>query len=231
MLDEKIQDLSVTHWYKRWWGIALFGLLTLLLIFLVVFVFYVFGLSKNLKNNSLLLPVSNIKYDKILVEGKNNYHLGSDKAKITIVEFTDFACPFSKSSFPKIREIGLKYKKDVNIIIRDHPYLTEHSIKLAQAARCAGEQGYYWPMHDKLFQNQNVSTETELNGLARQVGADETKFSACLAKEKYLPDIRRDLADAETLALTGTPTWFINGNRIEGDMPLATWEKIIGQFK
>jgi len=230
MLDEKIYNLSITHWYKRWWGVALFAFLTICLIFLIAFGFYVFNLSKSIKNNPLFLPVSKIKYDMTLVEGKNNYRFGSDKAKIRIVEFTDFACPYSKNSFPKIREIGLKYGKDVNITIRDYPYRTEYSIILAEAARCAGEQGYYWPMHDKLFQDQGVSTEAELNGLARQIGADEDKFSACLKSEKYYKDIELDLADAETLAVTGTPTWFINGNRIEGDMPFSDWENLIGQL-
>jgi protein-disulfide isomerase len=95
------------------------------------------------------------------------------------------------------------------------------------AARCAGEQGLFWVMHDKLFQNQGVTEIEGLVELANQVGADTNKFSSCMAKEKYLTEIQKDFSEGQSLGLTGTPIWFINGYKISGDIPHDTFIQII----
>lgn len=222
--------LGEKKWYQKWWGIILLLVFTFFLILVAAYGFYIYALSKKITNNQLIAPAPYQGQIKSRLEGGKNYWLGAGNPKITIVEFADFACPFCKNSYPKIREISLKYKNDVKIIFRDFPYLTEHSIELAQAARCAGEQGLFWPMHDKLYQNQGVSAAAELTELANQVGADLNRFNSCLSQKKYLTDIQNDLADAEKLNVEGTPTWFVNGYKIAGDLPLSAWEEILGQF-
>ncbi len=216
--------------YKKWWGIILIIVLALILIFIVAFSFYIFSIIKransyNLENLPLLPPPSFYENKKI-IEGENNYWLGSANPKIIIVEFGDFSCPLCKNSFSKLREISLKYKNNVKIIYRDYP-IYENSIEQAQAARCAGEQGLFWLMYDKLFQNQEKYDSDYLPEMANQIGVDINRFNDCLNKEKYLTAIKKDFADAEELKVTGTPTWFINGYKIPGDIPYNTFIQII----
>ncbi len=228
-----MNDIFIKPWYKKWWGVLIIIILSFILIFLVAFGFYVYNIVKTTYNNSYIDKISPINAEldekkRVLIEGPGNW-LGSKNPKITIVEFSDFACPYSKNSFPKIREISLKYKNDIKFIYRDMP-LRENSVDLAIVARCAGEQGLFWPMHDKLFQNQGVSASDDLLELAKQIGAEKNKLKNCFETKKYLAQIQKDFSDGETLEIKGTPTWFINGNKMEGDIPMKVWEEIIGKL-
>lgn len=221
---------TAKSWYKKWWGGLIIIALILFLIILAIFAVSVFRKIKQIQSGELLSPdqlKNQVKYE---AEGKNDYWIGSANPKVTIVEFADFACPYSKNSFPKIREISVKYKDSVKIIFRNFPYLTEYSLELALAARCAGEQGLFWPMHDKLYISQGIKTAAELSALANRLGADLNRFNDCLTAKKYLPQIQEDLTDAEKLKINGTPTWFVNGYKVEGDLPLEAFKQIIESF-
>ena len=224
------------QWYKRWWGILLILFLTLTAIVLVALGFYVVDLVGRIKSGELvsqqvLTELNNYKITKEnpTITGTNNYWLGSSKPKITIVEFADFSCPNCKNSFSNIREISLKYRNDVKIIFRDYP-IYENSINLALAGRCAGEQGLFWLMYDKLFARQGEFELSQLPDFANQIGANLNKFNDCLKNEKYLNDIKKDYADGESLEVTGTPTWFINGYKIAGDIPHDLFIQIIEEL-
>ena len=148
----------IRSWYKRWWIILLFVIATFTAIFLVTFSFYVYDLMKQIDSNqaSGLSLIQELKKQEPYKNTENlgSYWLGSENPKLTIVEFADYNCPLCASSYGKIREISLKYKDEVKIIFRDFPVISESSVELAMAGRCAGEQNLFWPMHDKLFQNQ-----------------------------------------------------------------------------
>ena len=217
-------------WYKTWWGVAILFFLAILLFVLTVGVFYVAGTVKNAKNKSNQ-AVSKLNGPIFKAADGEHYWLGTDGAKITIVEFGDFACPVCEKAFPTIREISLKYKNDIKFIWRDYPVVQNYSALLALSARCAGEQGLFWPMHDKLFQNQGVNTADQLTALANQVGANTARFKDCLSQQKYLPQIKKDLADGQTFGNLGTPTYFINGYRIPGDIPYDVFVEIIEELK
>ncbi len=214
-------------------------MITVLTIFLIVLTasgFYVYRAAKRINDNRLSPPEKiSIDYNKIdkqtraKIEGADNYWIGAANPEITIVEFGDFACHHTKKSFPKIREIGTKYKNNVKIIFRDMP-LQENSLELSLAGRCAGEQGLFWPMYDKLFQNQGVSGADELIETANQIGADTARFADCLKSQKYIKQIQKNFSDGEDLGVRGTPTWFVNGVKIEGDVPLSVWENIINEL-
>jgi len=211
-----------------------FLLLSGIIIFIIsTIVFYVLGLSKNMKDENLnkYIHFSDIGKEQLKeIEGEGNYWFGSADPKVTIVEFGDFACPLCKSSFGKIREISLT-DKDVKIIYRDFPVVAEHSANLSLAARCAGEQGLFWVMHDKLFLNQGIKEESEIIEMAKQIGANTARFEVCYNNRKYWPQIQNDLEDGEKLNITGTPTLFFNGQRLEGDAPLSVLKQIITQLK
>ncbi len=224
---------NAKSWYKKWWGITLILFISIILIISVASGFYVINLIKQIKSGQLYnLDLSehnnlNQQTQKLIKGNENNYWLGSADPKITVVEFSDFACLYSKNSFSNIREIGLKYKNSVKIIFRDYPINSNYSTDLALAARCAGDQGLFWLMHDKLFLNQGVSEKNEITDLAYQIGADMNKFTACFNSKKYLSDIQKNLADGRELGIKGTPTWFINGHKIEGDIPYNIFIQII----
>lgn len=198
--------------------------------------------SQKIQNNdySVTIPpavqVANTQtYDektKKLIEGENNPSFGATNPKVTIVQFSDFACPFCKTSFPALREIGLKNQENVKIIFRDWPG-HEFSLPLALAAYCAGEQGKFWEMHDKLFQNQSDTfgnDKNQLATLAQQLGMYNQDFQTCFDSQKYLPQIKKNFIDSVVLGVAGTPTWFINGSKIEGALSVSDLEKIISPY-
>jgi protein-disulfide isomerase len=223
---------NTKSWYAKWWGILIILFIGIILIIFVASSFYFIDLVKNIRSEQLNIPaLSLVTLDEEIlktIEGsKNNYWLGSANPQITIVEFADFACSYCQNSFSKIREISLKYNDNVKIIFRDYPVMSDYSTNLALAARCAGEQGLFWVMHDKLFLNQGISEKDELINLANQIGADINKFTYCFDNRKYLKEIENDFADGKKLEIIGTPTWFINGNKVEGDIPYEIFMQII----
>lgn len=205
-------------------------ILSITLILLAAVGFYFFGLVKKSKQelNKNAAVLAGRQYP---AADNEHYWLGAANAPITIVEFGDFACPNCEKSFPTIREISVKYKNDVKFIWRDYPVVQDYSTLLALAARCAGEQGLFWPMHDKLFQNQGVSAADQLSVLANQIGADMIKFNGCVSQQKYLPQIQKDFSDGQAFGNKGTPTWFINGYKVDGDIPYDIFVQIIEELK
>jgi protein-disulfide isomerase len=219
-------------WYKKWWGILL-----LLLLMLSIATSFAFSLAllSVLKQGKQSYDDSNTSFNNevnkselSLIEGSSsNYWFGDSNPKVTIVEFSDFACPYCKKSFTKIREISKKYK-DVKIIFRDLPIITDYSTNLALSARCAGEQGLFWVMHDKLFINQGAKTDEEIFRLAKEIGVNEKRFKSCYNSKKYFEDIEKDFNDAKALGITtGTPVWFINGQKASGDIPYDLFIEIV----
>jgi len=231
MEEKKIKK----SWWKKFLFVILIIFLILFLSLLVAFGFYVFNLNKkinsgNFQKEQIYSSILKNNYqdsgEKKIIEGADNYWIGAGKPKITIVEFSDFSCPLSRNFFSKIREISIKYKNDVKIIFRDYP-LYENSVDLAMAARCAGEQGLFWLMHDKLFIEQEEINISNLEEIAKKIGADTKKFNECFENKKYLTAVQKDFSDGETLGIKGTPTFFINGYKISGDMPLSLLTEII----
>lgn len=204
--------------------------ITLIIVF-IIFIIIAAIIAINSKPKPEETKTINQKYE---VPTENDYWLGTSTPQITIVEFADFACPYCKNSYTTIRDLGNKYGSLVKIVLKDFPLHTD-SLDLAMAARCAGEQknsangGLFWPMHDKLFENQSKSTSS-LPDLAVSIGANANDFKNCLASKRYLPYIQKDYQDGVRLGVTGTPTFFINGYRISGEIPKNKFEEIINQF-
>ena len=209
------------RWYKKWWGILVISIISIFLSSLFLFGIYIITLANNIKQSAAnsegrIADAATLKK----IEGtRANYFFGAENPRLIIVEFGDYACPYCQKSFPNIREIGLKYQDKVKIIYRDYPVLADYSINLALAARCAGEQGLFWNMHDKLFLNQGISTTEEISTLAEQIGVNKSRFAACFDSQKYYANIAQDISDASALGITGTPTWFVGGQKLEGDIP------------
>lgn len=154
---------------------------------------------------------------------------GSAKPKITIVEFGDFTCPFCKDNYPAIRTVALRHQESVQLIFRDRTP-TQRSFKLSLVADCAGEQGKFWIMHDKLYQNQSDTLGNDfaqIIALGQSIGLDETTFRGCLSNQKYMNKITKNMQSSIDLGVKGTPTFFINGQEYAGELQEAQLEEII----
>jgi protein-disulfide isomerase len=139
---------------------------------------------------------------------------GSDGAMLTLVEFSDYECPFcgrhARETFPQIRRDYIETGK-LRYVFRDAPIESIHpnAFKASEAARCAGEQAKYWEMHDRLFTNQAALAPAQLLLHAEAVGLDSQPFRQCLDSGKYAAVIRNDLDDGQKAGVRGTPTFFL----------------------
>jgi protein-disulfide isomerase len=145
---------------------------------------------------------------------------GQSNAPLTIIEFSDYQCPFCARHVAQTMPQLLKNYVDagkVRYVFRDMPIESIHpqATKAAEAARCAGDQDKYWDMHDKLFANQRALQPENLREYAKAIGANEAEFDKCLANGKHAKAVARDVEQAGTLGIRGTPTLVVG--RSDGD--------------
>ncbi len=158
---------------------------------------------------------------------------GKNDAQITIVEFSDFECPFCEKFFtntlPQIEEKYIKSGK-VKFVYRDSPLpFHEFAQKAAQASECAKDQEKFWQYHDKLFQNQQSLDIASLKKYAKEIGLNTQKFNNCLDSNQKSAEIQNDITDATKYGVSGTPTFFINGIALVGAQPFEVFDQIIQQ--
>jgi protein-disulfide isomerase len=140
---------------------------------------------------------------------------GDPNAPVTIVEFSDFQCPYCSRLQPTLREVLKAYPKEVKLIFKDFPLSFHKQAKnAAKAARASGEQGKYWEMHDLIFANYEKLTEEMFSEFATQLGLDMKKFTADYNSTKYDSLIQDDMALGQRVGVRGTPTLFLNGKRM-----------------
>jgi protein-disulfide isomerase len=144
---------------------------------------------------------------------------GSPDAKITIVEFSDFQCPYCSVAVGHVNAVLEMYPKDVKLIFKQFPLDTHPQAHLAaQASLAANGQGKFWPMHDKLFANPRKITRDNILLWAKEIGLDMNRFTADLTSGKYKAAVDKDFAEGEQLGVGGTPTFFLNGKKYNGSL-------------
>jgi protein-disulfide isomerase len=158
---------------------------------------------------------------------------GSDKAQVTLIEFSDFQCSFCrrfwKKTLPLIEERYIKTGK-VKFVYRHFAILGKPSKAAAQAAECAGEQGKFWEYHDKLFASAGspfAFTRGRLKGYARELGLEDKVFNQCLDSGKYSRRVDGETSIAASLGARGTPAFFLNGRLMVGAQPFEVFEAVI----
>jgi protein-disulfide isomerase len=156
---------------------------------------------------------------------------GDPNAPITIVEFSDFSCPYCRKAESTMNELLAKYPGKVKVGYRDFPLKQLHpqAQLAAEASRCAGEQGKYWEYHDLLFASANKQTSELLIEDARTLKLDDKKFDACLSSGRYKLQVDQDIQLGSRGGVVATPGFFINGTFVNGAQPSATFEKIIDE--
>jgi len=167
-------------------------------------------------------PRVEVSYDPARVIGQPN-------APITIVEFSDFQCPFCQRAYPVVKQLLAKYPNQIKLAYRDFPLRQIHpqADAAAAASRCAGEQGKFWEFHDRLFESNRPLDTPSFVEHATQLALDIPKFNECLESGRFDALIEEDLQDGNQAGVTGTPAFFINGVAVTGSQPLAVFEKVV----
>ena len=155
---------------------------------------------------------------------------GPADAKVTIVAFSDFQCPFCSRVVPTLEQIQKAYGRDVRIAFKQNPLpFHPNAAPAAEAALAAGEQGKFWEMHDKLFHNQQAQTPADFEKYATEIGCNIDKWKAALASGKYKAEIQAEQAEAAQFGARGTPSFFINGRPLSGAQPFDSFKKVIDE--
>jgi protein-disulfide isomerase len=153
---------------------------------------------------------------------------GPEDAPITIVEFSDFNCPYCRKfqgeTFPALMAT---YPNQIRFVYRDFPITSAESFVAAQAANCAGRQGAYWDFHDALFSGQAPLGRETYDTYAAQLGLDVEALNTCIDEGGEAAEVEADARAAAALGVNGTPTFFINGIPLVGAQPLVNFRSVI----
>ena len=169
------------------------------------------------------------QYTRYDIPTENSYALGPADAPITIVEFSDYQCPFCRRWHAEVYEPLLAaYPGKIRLVYRNLPLTSIHpdALGAAEAAMCAGEQDVYWKYHDKLFSSESLGNSVYLQ-YAQELGLNVPAFEACLNDHKYQKTIESDSDFAINLGIRSTPTFFINGLAVVGAQPLDVFKQVI----
>ena len=178
---------------------------------------------------------------KVEVSADDDPFLGPENAKVVIIEFSDYQCPFCRSfwrgALNQIKSEYIDSGKSVKFVYRDFPLTSLHpmAVKYAEAAECAQDQGRYFEMHDKIFQEQDKSGQGTISAYgvddvkrwALEIGLNGSEFNQCLDSGRYTDEVRQDFEDGSKAGADGTPTVFINGRIVVGSQQFEVFKQII----
>jgi len=240
------------RWYQTLWGVALIGLGSLVLIVGIVFAVMIVnywwqinhGQGKTLEDKfygnfqQSTSTASGSSVDRKKLEGGDDPFLGNPDAPITIVAFFDFKCPNSKAAAPIIQQLADKYGFKVKIIIKDFPGESIHpgAEQLARFASCAYLQDHnkYWKLYNIFFSRQDELpvplADSDISNLANEAGLNYNMIDQCLKNGKGGVKVNRDYNDGFDAGVNGTPTFFVNGDMVEGVVPWDVWDGFIKNY-
>lgn len=157
--------------------------------------------------------------------------IGPDNAPITIIEFSDYQCPYCEVWYNQVyKQLLAAYPDQIRFVYRDLPLpMHPEAIPAAEAANCAGEQNAYWKYHDALFGQQYGLNRAAYEHYASDLGLDAKTFAACLDSHRYKSEIQADAADAARVGISGTPSFVVNGRVLIGALPLADFKAVIDE--
>ncbi|KKT54562.1 MAG: hypothetical protein UW45_C0013G0010 [Parcubacteria group bacterium GW2011_GWC2_44_22] len=155
--------------------------------------------------------------------------LGNLDSRVKIIGFFDFQCPFSAEEAAILEQVKAKYGTRIYLQFRHFP-IKNGSREISEASMCANEQGKFWAYHDLLFANQ-INQSEMIKPLAKEAGLDEAVFADCVKSRRFRDQVQEDFDSAIKLQVLATPTFFINGHKVQGVIPLEAWEKIIKEYE
>ena len=181
------------------------------------------------------------RLDPSKISLKGEPALGAKDAPVTVVEFADYQCPFCRkfalNTFDQLKQDYIETGK-VRFVYKDFPLEQlghNQAMPMAEAAYCAGEQGKYWAMHDKVYDEQQTIaprstaqfSSDKIPQWAEELGLNMEQFNQCINSDKYVEEIRGDLQEGQQLGVSGTPTFFINGKKLVGAQPYQAFKQVI----
>ena len=154
---------------------------------------------------------------------------GPATAPVTIVEFSDFECPYCGGLFPTLKQVQKNYPENVRLVYRQFPLtnLHPHAMKAAEASLCANEQKKFWEFHDSMFGNQQELSVPDLKQRAVDLKLDTDAFNQCLDSGRQSAAVQADIQEGARAGVTGTPAMFINGRLLSGNQPYADIKEVI----
>jgi len=187
--------------------------------------------AKLTKNSPVDVYFNKPKMD-IQVDVGNAPVWGGENAKVTILEFSDFQCPYCGKAAETVTEIKKKYGNKIKIAFKQFPLpMHQNARPAAEASMCVYEQGVgkFWKFHDAAFKAQDKLDAAGLVKLAKESGADDKKFSDCLAAKKFAKQVEADMEYGNKVGVKSTPTFFINGQIIAGAVPVEQFSEVIDE--
>lgn len=169
------------------------------------------------------------------VDEKRDHIIGAKNAKVTLIEYSDYQCPFCKRHEPTMKAILQQFPKDVRLVYRHYPLRSIHqdAARAAEGTECAAKLGgndAYWKMHDKVFENQESGIgAAALLAMAKAVGLNEAKFKSCLESGEMAQRVQEDESSGNDAGVQGTPATFVNGRLVSGAVPLDQFKSMIQQ--
>lgn len=180
---------------------------------------------QNNGDNKVLTPETGLSIE-------NQPVLGNPEAKVTVIEFSDFQCPFcaryTLETYPQIKQAYIDTGK-IKMVFKNFPLTSLHDNAegAAEASECANDQGKFWEYKEKLFQNQQALSAGDLKKSAKDLGLNEDQFNNCFDSKKYSDEVSQDLKSGIEAGVTGTPTFFINGEKLVGSLPFSEFQRVI----
>jgi len=225
-------------WYKTKPGIIFLSILSL--IFVITFLFAVFvayyairiklGYGADLKKKFAAgdNADSEVRVDLTKYLRNDNISLGKVDAPITIVMYFDLMCPICAQANPDFNTMLGKYKDVIRVVYKNFPIESSHSgtIVLAETAMCAHEQGKFLEFSNAIYLGQKFDQES-VSDIVKSLKLDEKKFKLCADENRYRDTVENDMAEISSIKLRGTPTFFVNGLRVEGAVTMEKWDQVI----
>jgi protein-disulfide isomerase len=168
---------------------------------------------------------------RVVVSTDDDPSIGPDNAPVTIIEFSDYQCPYCQVWYKQVyQQLLASYPNKIRFVYRDLPLpMHPEAVPAAQAAECAGVQDDYWKYHDALFNQQYGLNRAAYEHYASDLGLDLSAFTACLDSQKFQSEIQADAADAARVGITGTPSFVINGRILIGALPFSEFKTVIDE--
>ena len=232
MPGKNIEFLSnKKKWYKRWWLVSLVLLVSL---FLLLFFYQFYKVYYLMKTGAYITGVdleSNAPYQMSTFIDEMSPWVGKKDAQVVIVEYSDFNCAKTKAEASIIKEVISKYQNKIKFYWRNFPVVADNSVELASAAVCADKQGKFWVFHDELFKRQGeFGSVGATKSLAQELGLNMEAFNGCLDNKLTQQQVKKDYYSAQDGESAGTPTFFVNGYKLQGTISAESWDEIIQKF-
>ena len=226
-------DFLFNHkaWYKKWWGKAFIVISALIISFLPLYLYQLNKIYHEYKSGVYIDPAV---FEEAAPYNVNDFinpttpWIGAENAPIVIVEWGDFNCQFCLGEFPILKNVLQKYPDKVKIYWKHFPGTSESSIEFAKASYCAVRQNNFWRFHDLMFTRQGNVSIGNIESIIGELGMNVDDYKDCYNNSITEAHVRKDVADGVYSAdVTGTPTFIVNGFKLQGVISLEKWEEII----